>query len=494
MKQKNNAEIILAQFPRKDIEETLGVNLDTSIIPKDEKEKQMENSLKILKLDNDEDFINEHGEFIAKLKLYTDSEEPASPAYHGLAGEIVRAIDPHTEGDPAATLITFLTMYGNIIGDKAHFTAGAKEHPARLFSVIVGATGKGRKGTSLSPVRQLFKTVSLDWEKDHILSGMSSGEGLIYAVRDEVTKKVPISKGKGKNMNSTEYDLEIVDEGVEDKRMFVIEEEFGKTLRAAKREGNTLSAIIRELWDSDSPRTLTKSPIKATGAHISILGQITQDELKKEITDVDLVNGLANRFLWLIVERSKLLPSGGCFHKLDISDLVERIKEAVSFGETAGEITRDKEAEAFWHQIYEPLSTGAGGLIGAVTSRAEAQTMRLACIYALLDCSEKITVTHLKAALDLWSYCFRSARFIFGSEAVLDHPNAIKLLEELKRRSETSKGGMTRNEVKNFFNRNLSKKELDLIVNDLISNGFIRLEKVKKPGVKKPTQKITLLE
>ena len=493
MNQKNNAEIILAQFPKKDIEETLGVNLDTSIVPKDAEEKQMENSLKMLKLDNDEDFINEHGEFIAKLKLYTDSEEPASPAYHGLAGEIVRAIDPHTEGDPAATLITFLTMYGNIIGDKAHFTAGAKEHPARLFTVIVGATGKGRKGTSLSPVRQLFRAVSLDWEKDHILSGMSSGEGLIHAVRDEVIKKVP-SKGKSKNMNSTDYDMEIVDEGIVDKRMFVIEEEFGKTLRAAKREGNTLSAIIRELWDSGSPRTLTKSPIKATGAHISILGQITQDELKKEITNVDLVNGLANRFLWLIVERSKLLPSGGHFHKLDVSNLVEKIKEAVSFGEKAEEITRDKEADDLWHQIYEPLSTGAGGLIGAVTSRAEAQTMRLACIYALLDCSKKITVTHLKAALDLWGYCFRSARFIFGSEAILKHPNAIKLLEELKQRRETSIGSMTRNEVKNFFNRNLSKEELDIIVNDLISNGFIRLEKVKKPGVKKPTQKISLLE
>lgn len=133
-------------------------------------------------LDNEDDFINEQGEFSAKLKLYDDDEGAAAQAYHGLVGDIVRTIDPHTEGDPVATLINFLTAYGNIIGDSAHFMAGSKKHPARIFSVVVGATGKGRKGTSLSPVRQLFQVVEPDWEKNHILSGMSSGEGLIFAV------------------------------------------------------------------------------------------------------------------------------------------------------------------------------------------------------------------------------------------------------------------------------------------------------------------------
>ncbi|WCL57025.1 hypothetical protein PNF30_16225 [Bacillus safensis] len=176
---------------------------------------------------------------------------------------------------------------------------------------MVGATGKGRKGTSISPIRLLFREVEPDWEKNNILSGMSSGEGLISAVRDEVTKKIPVTEGKGKNKKNIDYEIEIVEDGVEDKRILVIEEEFGKVLRVAKREGNTLSAILREFWDSGSPRILTKNPITATDAHISILGQVTREELRKEITDLDLVNGHVNRFLWLVVERSKLLPSGG---------------------------------------------------------------------------------------------------------------------------------------------------------------------------------------
>lgn len=446
-------------------------------------------------LDNEEDFINENGEFSAKLKLFDDKEEDASLAYHGLAGDVIRAIDPHTESDPVATLINFLTAYGNIIGDSAHFVAGAKKHPARIFAVVVGASGKGRKGTSITPIRLLFQAIEPEWEKDHILSGMSSGEGLIYAVRDEVTKKVPITEGKGREKRIIDYEIEIVEEGVEDKRVLVIEEEFGKALRSAKREGNTLSPIIRELWDSGSPRTLTKNPTIATGAHVSILGQITEEELKREISDVDLVNGLANRFLWAMVERSKLLPSGGKFHEVDLSELVLRIKAAIEFGKSVGEVKRDSEAEMFWHQIYEPLSTGVGGLIGAVTSRAEAQTMRLACIYALLDQSDRIKVIHLKAALNLWNYCFKSARFIFGNETVLENPNANKLLGVLRILKEEGKEGMTRTQVsRDVFKGNISKAELDLIFKELHSNGFIKLEKVKPTGALKSVQKITLLD
>ena len=48
---------------------------------------------------------------------------------------------------------------------------------------------------------------------------------------------------------------------------------------------------------------------------------------------------------------------------------------------------------------------GHSGLYGAVTSRAEAQVVRLSLIYALLDCSPVIRQEHLLAALALWEYC-----------------------------------------------------------------------------------------
>ena len=37
-------------------------------------------------------------------------------AYHGIAGEVVRALEPHTESDSAALLFQLLTAVGNCIG------------------------------------------------------------------------------------------------------------------------------------------------------------------------------------------------------------------------------------------------------------------------------------------------------------------------------------------------------------------------------------------
>ncbi|MEO8628071.1 MAG: hypothetical protein ABI612_08205 [Betaproteobacteria bacterium] len=54
--------------------------------------------------------------------------------------------------------------------------------------------------------------------------------------------------------------------------------------------------------------------------------------------------------------------------------------------------------------------------MGAVTNRAEAVTLRLALIYALLDGDVVIgAAEHLRAALAVWHYCEQSARLIFGS-------------------------------------------------------------------------------
>ncbi|MBI4512277.1 MAG: hypothetical protein HY698_21770 [Deltaproteobacteria bacterium] len=43
--------------------------------------------------------------------------------------------------------------------------------------------------------------------------------------------------------------LVVVDPGVDDKRLLVIETEFARVLQVHTREGNTLSDIIRQAWD-----------------------------------------------------------------------------------------------------------------------------------------------------------------------------------------------------------------------------------------------------
>src|SRR5262249_51422061 len=135
-------------------------------------------------------------------------------------------------------------------------------------------TGKGRKGTGNDRVFSFFRTIDTDWYDNRCHSGMSSGEGLIWAVRDPITRMVK----DGKSPNMVE---ELVDPGVTDKRLMVVEPEFAGALRVMQREGNTLSRVIRDAWDRGNPASMTKnSPARATGACVSIIGHITASELQ----------------------------------------------------------------------------------------------------------------------------------------------------------------------------------------------------------------------
>ena len=362
-------------------------------------------------------------------------------AFHGLAGDVVRTIEPHTEADPAALLLHFLVAFGNIVGRGPHFEAESHRHGFNLFAVMVGRTSKGRKGTAWSRAKRLVAGADPGWAEHCIQTGLSSGEGLIHAVRDP----------SGISVDG--------DPGIADKRLMVVETEFASTLRVMARSGNTLSPVLRLAWDGSPLQVMAKqSPDRATGAHISTIAHITMDELLRELTGTDAASGFANRFLWACVDRSKVLPDGSQIPEADLQPLENRVRGAVEYAHSLGdhEFCRDAEARAIWHSVYAGLSEGKPGLSGAVTSRAETQVIRLACIYALLDNSPVIGQAHLRAALAVWGFCEASVWFIFGD--ALGDPVADEILRLL--RVPASKG-LTRTELSHAFGRNRQAVEID---------------------------------
>jgi Protein of unknown function (DUF3987) len=420
-----------------------------------------------------EDYIAKQQEDVSfnSFTSYGQIRKPrlAPEALYGLAGQFVQSIDPFTEADSVAVLINLLTAYGNLIGHGPHFKVEFTRHFMNLFAALVGATSKGRKGTSWSAVGRAFQIIDSSWSEKGITSGLSSGEGLINAVRDQRSAKQPI-KQKGRVVA---YQDVIVDQGVSDKRLLVIEGEFAQALKVMSREGNILSTVIRQAWDTGDLHPLTKNnPITATGAHISIIGHITREELLRHLDETEKANGFANRFIWLFVERSKIIsnPKGVPWETL--SQLMERLIKAVNFARTVEEITRDDMAESFWAEVYPDLSKGEKGLIGAVISRGEAQVMRLACLYALLDQSNIVRTEHLNAALALWQYAEKSARLIFGDRT--GDRNVDKAKAWLKQQ-----GNITLTELHNLFGRNLKKVDLDWIVSVLLGEGFATIDSVQ---------------
>jgi hypothetical protein len=263
----------------------------------------------------------------------TPASAPAWPkineaAYQGLAGEAVKAIEPHSEADPIAILIQFLALAGNIIGHAPYYRVESDRHHANLFAVLVGESSKARKGTSLGRVRAIAKVADEAWNDDRLKGGLSSGEGFINEVRDE-----------RREWNKKDGREEIADPGVADKRLMIVEPEFAGVLSVAERPGNTLSQLIRRAWDGDILSTITKhSPLRATGAHISIVGHITIDELRARLTRTDAANGFANRYLYPLVRRSKELPFGGSLDESVTMQLGERLRETVAGAKLIGRV------------------------------------------------------------------------------------------------------------------------------------------------------------
>jgi hypothetical protein len=393
-------------------------------------------------------------------------------AYRGIFGRIVQVAEEHTEGDPVALLASAFTAFGSAVGRGAYMQIGATRHHPNLFCAIVGDTAKGRKGSTWDPVENIMHASDRHWTEQRIQSGLSSGEGLISEVRDSIA--APDKDGK----------MRTVDAGVSDKRLLVQEGELSQALKVMKREGNTLSPVLRNAWDGKTLKTMVKhSPLRATSPHVSILGHITTGELVKHLTETEMANGLANRFVWMLVKRSKRLPFGGEWHTVNLQPISREIVGALEFAAGERRMSWAEDAKPLWVEAYDTLTEDRPGMFGAVTARAEAQTLRLAMLYALADCSYEIRRTHVESALAVWEYAEESARYIFG-DAIGD-ADADKVLEELKAREE----GMTRTEVRDLFGRNRSGEELDRVMEVLAEAGRIRVSKHREGGSKKPVER-----
>ncbi|HEU4907060.1 MAG TPA: hypothetical protein VFT19_13235 [Solirubrobacterales bacterium] len=404
-------------------------------------------------------------------------------AFYGLAGEIVQEIEPHTEADPAAILAQLLTAVGNAIGRGSGFRVEADRHGCNLFVAIVGDTASARKGSSWGQARRLVEESDPEWA-DRIKSGASSGEGMIWEVRD------PIEETRKKKEDA------VADPGVDDKRLLVVETELASVLERMAATGNTLSQVLRQAWDGGKLDTLVKTNrATATGAHVSLIGHITAEELRRKLTATEQANGFANRILWIYAQRSKALPRGGDIESVNWKPYVDRLRAVLS-DSNARTLDLNQAAWKIWEEVYEELSTVPPGLLGAVIARGPAQVRRLAVIYALLDGKLVVTTGHLRAALAIWRYAADSAALLFGT--ALGDPTADFLLARLREAPD----GLRLKEIHDASGRHRTGGEIDRALQALANRQLVRSKKeqtggrpatrwyAREPGDKSPPTRI----
>ncbi len=206
--------------------------------------------------------------------------------------------------------------------------------------------------------------------------------------------------------------------------------------------------------------------------------------LRLAIRTILLWNGFANRILWGAVRRTRRVPFPRPIPDPELTALTESLAKALCSALKSKEPrVFDRAAEARWMRLYHPLTEDRPGVLGAVTSRAEAQVLRLALLYSLLDPqATTITVQHLKAAVAVWEFCDQSARYIFGQSET--DPDANRIIDALQERRE-----MTRTEISQLFQRHLSSRRIKDILQRLQACGTVtaRVEGNTKSGGQKKT-------
>ena len=402
----------------------------------------------------------ELGDDLDDLLLYPWPELRAEALY-GVAGEFVRAVEPFSETDPAALLFQFLATFGFLVGRGPFIQVEADKHHCNEFVCIVGQSAKARKGSSWGYVDYLFSRVDPVFRR-RTVSGLSSGEGLAFAVRD------PVKNKKG----------EIIDEGAEDKRLLVYEPEFVRCIKVMKREGNILSPVLRQAWDHGNLSVLTKNdPIVATNSHVTIIAHITQHELIRSIDKIELSNGFCNRFIWVASRRSKILPFGG--PKNNLEHIVEEVRYALAFAREVGELDFAPSAKELWVEIYKEFADQptASDSIEAILSRGEPHVLRLSLLYSLLDKSPRIERKHLEAAWAAWQYGDASVRYLFG-----DCCNNTKTARKIVNFLREAGGKLTSSELYGRFSRHLKKEKLNAAIRELESAGLVKVERIMTTG------------
>ena len=383
---------------------------------------------------------------------------------YGLVGDVARAGSEDTEANPYAIAANFMAYLSCAIGRGPYLPVGNTWHHARLFILHIGRSGRGRKGDAVSLVnrldtalRQLREAAAPPVHR----GGLSSREGLVSLFHDGY------KQGK----------LEVP--AILDKRLWVVESEFANVLHQGRREGNTLSAALRDCWDGVCLKPATKSNrLYASHPHLCLSGAISPSELLALMRARELTNGFANRFLMLWAEREKVVPFPKATPQDSVDALAVRMLGVLDFVQAERVTERDHmqieltaQAQGIYSQMYrgELIDDSAGERVTALLERRAPMLLRLAMIFALCDLQTQIDVQHIQAAMGWIRHGVESAKFVFvkaTDAADSDQTNAaVKKIVDFLR----VKGTATRWQITTeCFQGHASKSTIDAAIDRLL--------------------------
>ncbi|WP_291981957.1 MULTISPECIES: DUF3987 domain-containing protein [unclassified Candidatus Accumulibacter] len=405
---------------------------------------------------------------------HRNAPKPNPTMLYGLVGDVGLAAAATTEANRYAAAAAHIALLSAGVGRNVFLPVGNVKHHARIFMLHVGRSGRGRKGEATALTKRIRGAIEKQHNEDsgNVADplcgqmhdgGLSTREGLALLIHDGY------KAGKEDVL------------AIEDKRLWVIESEFANVLHQAKRDGNTLSAALRDSWDGVSIRPATKtSRLWASHPHISLTGNITPSELLGLMESRELSNGFANRFLIFWAERERSEPFPLPTPRAVVTDLAERTKAAIRFATEGYPESKDSrpmelsaDAKEEYARLYrgELSRTADGEKVAALIERRAPMLLRLAMLFALTDHTLTIEVQHIHAALAWVRFHRDSVRFIFNDAAGElaareSSAGAARILNYLQQNGQTSRAELS----KKCFSGHLSAKLIDDALDSLLMN------------------------
>ena len=279
---------------------------------------------------------------------------------------------------------------GSVVGRGAYFWVEATRHHPAEFVVLVGDSAKARKGSSWDHVARLMARIDPGFAA-RVSTGLSTGEGLIWALRDPTG----------------------TDPGASDPRLLVVEPEFASVLKATVRERRTRSRRCCAPPGTDGPSRSSPAPPRPVPPPPTlVIGHITAAELRHHASSIEVDNGLLNRFCPPRLPAIRLLPEGGDPDPLRAPGSSPPGREP-AHGRKTGEVCFTDEAPGSrggrpTRSCQSPeRARRRAGRTGRGPRRAAGAHLRAH------RRATRIDLGHLAAALALFDYAARSAAWAF---------------------------------------------------------------------------------
>ena len=315
-------------------------------------------------------------------------------AYHGISREYGEIVGPLTEASRTYHLAAFLTGVGAALGRTVYLQHAGTIYP-NLFTVIVGPSGGARKSTAIDFCIQFLHKINPEIGVER---SIDSREGFIQRLQDV-----------GKTQKSTGGTCALVRLG-----------ELRSLIDKTRMEG--LRNIVPALCDAyDCPPSLEvhtrQNPVSVVCPTVSMFAGTTKRWIEG-LSEEDMEGGLGNRISWVPGEPGDAIPHPPARDWPRWDQLVVTVRERVDQWRAKGssKFTFSAETRPAWEKIYGELygHRNDDALIAVLCERLQNHCLKTALIFAALDGTDRIELSHLNAAHAFTQFLYDSLWYLFA--------------------------------------------------------------------------------